>query len=123
MEDDSPFRSSCFCPAGPSYKSAAEMTRAGTDEFTRVSYPTSQQFDTDGASFSAIACRSSVSGGRVAPLDQQMLQTVEDDEPSAETTVVREEVSDSALFLRGRTISDSAAEQEEEVVVGCCSLP
>ncbi|XP_067430023.1 E3 ubiquitin-protein ligase RNF180 [Thunnus thynnus] len=118
LEDDSAIRSSCFCPAGRSYRSAAEMTRAGSDELTRtpVSYPTSQQFDTGGASLNAVACRSSVSGGRVPPLDQQLLQTVEDDEPSAETTAVHEEVSDSGLLLRGRTISDSAAEEEEEVV-------
>ncbi|XP_053195679.1 E3 ubiquitin-protein ligase RNF180 [Scomber japonicus] len=118
LEDDSAIRSSCFCPAGRSYRSAAVMKRAGTDEFTRapVSHPTSQPLDTDGASSNAVACRSSVSGGRLTPLDQQLLQTVEDDEPSAEPTPVHEEVSDSALFLRGRAISDSASEQEEEVV-------
>lgn len=106
------------------------MTRAGTDEFTRtpVTYPASQSFDEGGASSNAVACRSSVSGGRLAPLDQQLPQTVEDDEPLlAEPPAVHEELSDSALFLRGRTISDSASEQEEEgeedeeeEVVVCC---
>ncbi|KAM7369338.1 hypothetical protein PAMP_013613 [Pampus punctatissimus] len=118
LEDDSAIRSSCFCPPGPSYKPAAEMTRAGTDEFTRtpVSYSTGQQFDTDSASFSAVACRSSVTRERRATLDQHPLQTVEDDESSIETAASHEEVSDSALLLRGRTISDRGAEQEEEVV-------
>lgn len=120
LEDDAAIRSSCFCPAGPTDKSAVEMTRAGTDEPTRppVSYPTSQQFDTDGeASVTAAACHSFVSGRTRSPLDRQLLQTAEDVESSPETTAVHEEVSDSALFLRGRSISDSVAERDGEVLV------
>lgn len=120
LEDDSTIRSSCFCPAGPTDKSAIEMTRAGTDESTRspVSYPTSQQFDTNGeASVDSVTRHSFVSRRTRSPLDQQLLQTAEDAESSPETTAVHEEVSDSALFLRGRSISDSVAEQDEEVLV------
>lgn len=125
LEDDAAIRSSCFCPAGPTDKSAVEMTRAGTDESTRspVSYPTSQQFDTDGeASVNAVACHSFVSRRTRSPLHQQLLQTVEDIESSPETTAVHEEVSDSALFLRGRSISDSVAERDEEVLVFTVNL-
>lgn len=120
LEDDVAIRSSCFCPAGPTDTSAVEMTRAGADESTRspVAHPTSQLFDTDGeASVSAAFCHSLVSGRTRSPLHQQLLQTVEDVESSPETTAVNEEVSDSALFLRGRSISDSVAEQDEEVLV------
>ncbi|XP_044030075.1 E3 ubiquitin-protein ligase RNF180 isoform X2 [Siniperca chuatsi] len=120
VEDDGAIRSSCFCPAGPMDKSAVEMTWAGTDESTRspVSYPTSQQFDTDGeANVNAVACRSSVSGRRTrSPLDLQLLRSAEDVESSPETTAVHDEVSESALLLRGRSISDSVAEQDEEVL-------
>nr|XP_033502626.1 E3 ubiquitin-protein ligase RNF180 [Epinephelus lanceolatus] len=119
LEDDATIRSSCFCPAGPTVSSALESTRTGTYESTRspVLYPTSQQFDTDGeASFSAVACRSFVSGRTQSPLHQQLLQTVEDAESSPETTAVHEDVSVSALFLRGRSISDSVAEPDEEVL-------
>lgn len=120
LEDDAAIRLSCFCPAGPTDTSAVEMTRAGTDESTRspVPYPTSQLFDTDGeASVSTDVCYSFVSGRTRSPLHHQLLQTVEDVESSPETTVVHEEASDSALFLRGRSISDSVAEQDEEVLV------
>ncbi|XP_070781364.1 E3 ubiquitin-protein ligase RNF180 [Enoplosus armatus] len=114
LEDDAAIRSSCFCPAGPTDKSAVEGTRAGTDESTwsPVSYPTSQQFDTDGA----VACRSSVSGRTRSPPDRQVPQTAEAVESFPEATAVHEEVSDSALFLSGRSISDSVAEQDQEVV-------
>ncbi|XP_029300874.1 E3 ubiquitin-protein ligase RNF180 [Cottoperca gobio] len=117
LEDDAAIRSSCFCPAGLSVKSAVESTRTG--EYTRspVSYPTSQQFDTEGeASVNAVACRSFVSGRTRSPLSRQLLQTVEDAESSPESSAVHEEVSVSALFLRGRSISDSVAEQFEEGV-------
>lgn len=120
MEDVATIRSSCFCPAGLPDKSATEMTRAGTDESTRspVSYPTSQQFDADGeASVNTVACHSFVSRRTRPPPHQQLLQTVEVGESSPETMAVHEEVSDSALFLRGGSISDSVAEQDEEVPV------
>ncbi|XP_038590613.1 E3 ubiquitin-protein ligase RNF180-like isoform X1 [Micropterus salmoides] len=119
LEDDAVISSSCFCAAGPTDKSAVEMTRAGTDESPRppVSYPTSQHFDLDGeASVNAVARRSSISGRTRSPLNQQLPQTVEDVESSPGTTTVHEEVSDSALFLRGRSISDSVAEHDEELV-------
>ncbi|GAA6229362.1 E3 ubiquitin-protein ligase RNF180-like [Lates japonicus] len=99
-------------------KSAVDLTRARADESTRlpVSYPTGRRFDTDGeASVAAVAFSSFVSRGRRSPLDQQLLQMVEDVE-SSETTAVQEEVPDSTLFLRGRTVSDSVGEQEEEMV-------
>ncbi|XP_051267613.1 E3 ubiquitin-protein ligase RNF180 isoform X2 [Dicentrarchus labrax] len=117
LEDDATIRSSCFCPAGPTDKSAVQMTRAGTDESARspVSYATSQQFDSDGeASVNAVACHPQVSGRTRSPPHEPLLQTAEDVESSPETTAVHEEVSDSALFLRGRSISDSVAEQDEE---------
>ncbi|XP_040013001.1 E3 ubiquitin-protein ligase RNF180-like [Xiphias gladius] len=120
LEDDATFRSSCFCPSGLMNRSAVDLTRAGTDELTQspISYPTSQQVDTDGeALVDAAALRSFVSGGRRLPLDQQLLQTAEDVESSVESTAVHEEVSDSTVFLRGRTVSDIVAEQEEEMVI------
>lgn len=84
------------------------MTRAGTD-------PMSPQFDTDGeASDEPVARHSFVSGNTVSPLHQQLMHTVES---SPESTAVHEEAPESALFLRGRSISDSVAEQDEEVPV------
>lgn len=107
-EDDATIRSSCFCPAGPVDRSAVGMTRAGTD-------PMSPQFDTDGeASDEPVARHSFVSGNTVSPLHQQLMHTVES---SPESTAVHEEAPESALFLRGRSISDSVAEQDEEVPV------
>lgn len=120
MEDVATIRSSCFCPAGLPDKSAAEMTRAGTVESTRspVTYPTSQQFDADGeASVNTVTCHSFVSRRTRPPPHQQLLQTVEVGESSPETMAVHEEVSDSTLSLRGGSISDSVAEQDEEVPV------
>lgn len=111
--------SSCFCPASLMDESAFNLSRAEAYEATAspVSFPTSQQLDTSAeASFSAVARLPSVSGERRS--DQVLLQNVEDVE-SLETTAVHEDVSDSDLFLRGRLVSDSAAEQEEEVVVRC----
>uniref|UniRef100_UPI0037E711F5 E3 ubiquitin-protein ligase RNF180 n=1 Tax=Semicossyphus pulcher TaxID=241346 RepID=UPI0037E711F5 len=119
VEDDAAITSSCFCPAGPLHKSAVEMMSAEMDESSRspVSYPMSQQFDSNGeASVNAVACHSFFSGRTGSPLDRQLLQTEEDVESSPETMTVQEEVSDAALFLRGRSISDSVAEQDQEVV-------
>ncbi|XP_070845677.1 E3 ubiquitin-protein ligase RNF180 isoform X1 [Chaetodon trifascialis] len=118
LEDNAAIRSSCFCTAGLPDSPAVEMTRAETEESARspVAYPTSRLFDTDGeASVNTVVCRSFVSGRTRSPLHQQLQQTVEDVESSPETTAVHEEVSDSALFLRGRSISDSVTEQDEEV--------
>lgn len=123
LEADATIRSSCFCPVGPTSKSAVEVMGAGTDESVQspLSYPTSQQCDINGeASVNAVACLSFVSGRTPSPLRQELLQTVEDVEDvesSPETMAVHEEGSDSALFLRGRSISDSVAEQDEEVLV------
>ncbi|XP_040915689.1 E3 ubiquitin-protein ligase RNF180 [Toxotes jaculatrix] len=107
LEDDATFGSSCFCPSGLMVKPAVDLTRAGTDVSARspVSYPTGERLD-----------RAVVSVGSRLPLDQQLLQTVEDVQSSVETRAVHEEVSDSTLFLRGRTVSDSVAEQEGEMV-------
>nr|XP_046230777.1 E3 ubiquitin-protein ligase RNF180 isoform X2 [Scatophagus argus]XP_046230778.1 E3 ubiquitin-protein ligase RNF180 isoform X2 [Scatophagus argus] len=119
LEDDANVRSSCFCSAGPNYKSAVEMRRAGADESTRslMLCPTSQQFDTVGdASVNAVACHSFVSERSRSPLHQQFLQTVEDTESSQESTAVHEGVCDSAPSLRARSISDSVAEQDEELL-------
>ncbi|XP_027134455.1 E3 ubiquitin-protein ligase RNF180 isoform X2 [Larimichthys crocea] len=116
LEDDATIRSSCFCPAGHTNKPAIEVTRAETDESMRspVSHPTRQRFDTDSdTSVNAFACHSLVSGRTRSPLRHYPPQTVEDVESSPETTAVHEEVSDSALFLRGRSISDSVAEDQE----------
>lgn len=109
VEDDGGgggFRSSCFCPAGRPDVSAADLMRSRTDESTRslLSHPTSQQSDSDGgASFHVVPRRPP--GAPRSPLHQQTEE---------EATSVQEEVPDSALFLRGRSISDSVAEQEEE---------
>lgn len=111
LEDDAAIGSSCFCPA--------DMSRAGTDKSLRspVSYRACQWFDTDGeGSVDAVACHSFDFGRTRSPLEQRALQTVEDTESSPETMAVHEEVSDSALFLRGRSISDSVAEQDEAVL-------
>ncbi|XP_041666003.1 E3 ubiquitin-protein ligase RNF180 [Cheilinus undulatus] len=117
LDEDVAIRSSCFCTAGPVLKSAVELTSSGVEESTwsPVSYPISQQFDTDGeASVSSVACHWFVS--ERTPLEEQLLQSVEDTESSPDTTDIHEEVSGSALFLRGRSISDSVAEQEQEVM-------
>ncbi|XP_074546984.1 E3 ubiquitin-protein ligase RNF180 isoform X2 [Halichoeres trimaculatus] len=117
VEEDVAIRSSCFCPAGPLLKSALEMTSAETDESIRspVAPPMSPQFDSDGETLvNTVTCHSIVSGRTWSPLAQQLLQTVEDVESSPETTAVHEEVSDLALFLRGRSISDSVAEQDQD---------
>ncbi|XP_051794590.1 E3 ubiquitin-protein ligase RNF180 isoform X2 [Acanthochromis polyacanthus] len=111
VEDDGGvgFRSSCFCPAGRPDVSAADLMRSRTDESTRsfLAHPTSQQFDSDGeASLNVVPRRSPASGAPRSPLHQQT------EEEAA--TFVQEEIPDSALFLRGRSISDSVAEQEEE---------
>ncbi|KAI3361640.1 hypothetical protein L3Q82_002002 [Scortum barcoo] len=111
LEDDAAIGSSCFCPA--------DKSRTGTDESTRspVTYHARQQLDTDGEGLvNAVACHSFDSGRTRSSLDQRLLQTAEDAESSPETTAVHEEVSDSALFLRGRSISDSVAEQDEAVL-------
>ncbi|XP_042364621.1 E3 ubiquitin-protein ligase RNF180 isoform X2 [Plectropomus leopardus] len=115
LEDDATIRSSCFCPSGPSVSSSVE--RKHESSRTPVSYPTSQQTDSDGeASVNAAARHSFVSGRTRSPLDRQLLQTVEDVESSPETTAVNEDASDSALFLRGRSISDSVAEPDGEAL-------
>lgn len=124
LEDDAAFRPSCFCPSGLMDKSALNLRSEGRDESTRssASRPTSQQPDTEGqASVEAVAYRSFAPVGRRPPPDQQLVQTAESMESSAEAAVVHEEVPDSALFLRGRTVSDSVAEQEEQMVVSYCS--
>ncbi|XP_026154158.1 E3 ubiquitin-protein ligase RNF180 isoform X2 [Mastacembelus armatus] len=112
------FRSSCFCPARLMDKSVVDVSRAGPCSSIQspVSFPISWQFETDSeASFNAVTSRPSVSRGRQSPLEAELLQTVEGVEPSVETTAIFEGTSDSAPFLRRRTGSDSAAEQEEEV--------
>lgn len=100
--------------------SAVDLLTSGTDDESTqspVSFPMSQQFDTDSeALFNIAPCRSSVSGGARATLDQQLLRTEEDVETFVESTAVHEEVSGSGLFLRRRSISDRVAEQEEEEV-------
>lgn len=108
LEEDASIRSSCFCPT---VKSAVERPR--TREYTPVSYPTSQRFDSEGEA-------SVVSGGTRSPL-----QRVEDAESSPETSSVQQDVPVSALLLRRRAVSDSVAdgeveEDEEEMVVVCC---
>ncbi|KAL3041340.1 hypothetical protein OYC64_019526 [Pagothenia borchgrevinki] len=103
LEEDASIRSSCFCPT---VKSAVERTR--TREYTPVSYPTSQRFDSEGEA-SVVACRPLVSGRTRSPL-----QRVEDAESSPATSPVQQDVPESALLLRGRAVSDSVAEVEED---------
>lgn len=120
LEDVATIRPSCFCPAGLTDRPAAGMTRTGSDEAARfsVSYPTGQQFVADGeASVNPVACHSFVSRRTRSHLHEELLQDIEHGEPSPETTVVHEEVADSALSLRRGSISDSVAEQDGEVLV------
>uniref|UniRef100_A0A3P8TXI1 Ring finger protein 180b n=1 Tax=Amphiprion percula TaxID=161767 RepID=A0A3P8TXI1_AMPPE len=109
VEDDGGgFRSSCFCPAGRPDVSTADLRRSRTDESTRslLAHPTSQQFVSDGgASLNVVPRRPSACGIPRSPLHQQTEE---------EATSVQEEIPDSALFLRGQSISDSVAEQAEE---------
>ncbi|KAM6901216.1 E3 ubiquitin-protein ligase RNF180 isoform 2-T2 [Lycodopsis pacificus] len=119
LEDDSAIRSSCFCPAGLTVKSAVESAMTGTHESTEspVSYPTSQQFDTDDdVPVNAVACRSFISRRPWSPLDRPLLQTVEDVDSSPEAAAAQQELPVSALFHRGRSVSDSVAEQDQDVV-------
>ncbi|KAK5851679.1 hypothetical protein PBY51_023216 [Eleginops maclovinus] len=103
LEEDASIRSSCFCPT---VRSAVQRPRTG--EYTPVSYPTSQRFDSEGeASF--IACRPFVSARTRSPL----LQRVQDAESFPETSSVHQNVPVPALFLRGSSVSDSVAEGEE----------
>ncbi|XP_031133429.1 E3 ubiquitin-protein ligase RNF180 isoform X1 [Sander lucioperca] len=116
LEDDSAV-GACFCPVSPAVKSVVESTRTGTHGSTRPAVPhlTSQRFDTDGDA--SVAGRRFVSGRtRRSRLGGQPLRTAEEVESSPETTAVHQEVSASArLFHRGRSVSDSAAEQDPEV--------
>ncbi|XP_032395304.1 E3 ubiquitin-protein ligase RNF180 isoform X1 [Etheostoma spectabile] len=119
LEDDSAF-GACFCPVSPAVKCAVESTGTGTHGSKRSPVPhlTSQRFDTDGeASVGAVAGRRIVSGRtRRSRLGGQLLQASEEVESSPETTAVHQEVSASSrLFHRGRSVSDSAAEQDQEV--------
>lgn len=120
LEEDVTIRSSCFCTAGPLLKSAVQRMNGGLDEssWSPASHPTSQQFDTQGeAAVSAVSCRWFVSERIRSPLDLQLLQSVEDVGFSPETRDIhKDELSDSALFLRGRSISDSVAERDQDVM-------
>lgn len=110
----SAIRSSCFCPAGPTEESAAELMKAGTDEPTQSLMLKSQQFHTNGeASVNTATCHLLFSKRTRSPLHQELLQTVED----GDTRAVHQEVSDSAVSLTGSPISNSVAEEEEEVTV------
>ncbi|KAF0031240.1 hypothetical protein F2P81_015795 [Scophthalmus maximus] len=105
-----------FCPSVLADRSAAvDSTRAGTDDeppWSRISDPTSQEFDTVAEALGdAVVARSFVSGGRRSLLDQQLLEAVES---SGETARVHEEISDQTFFLRGRTASDGVAEREDD---------
>lgn len=118
LEDVATIRPSCFCPAGLTDRPAAGMTRTGSDEAPRfpVSSPATQQFVADGeASVDAVAGHPFVSRRTRSHLHEELLQNVERGEPSPETTVVHEEVADSALSLRRD--SDSVAEQDGEMLV------
>ncbi|KAF1377243.1 hypothetical protein PFLUV_G00198660 [Perca fluviatilis] len=116
LEDDSAI-GACFCPVSPAVKSAVESTRTGTHGSTRPPVPhlASQRFDA--ASVDAVGGRRLVSGRtRRSRLGGQPLRTAEEVVSSPETTDAHQEVSASArLFRRGRSVSDSAAEQDQEV--------
>ncbi|XP_035769150.1 E3 ubiquitin-protein ligase RNF180-like isoform X1 [Neolamprologus brichardi] len=75
-----------------------------------VSHSASEQLHTD------VEASSSVSEGTQPPLDQHLLLTEEGVESSVETAALCNEVSDPAVFLRRRWISDSVSEHEEEPV-------
>lgn len=107
MEDVTTISSSCFCPAG---------TTGST--WPSVSYSTSQQCDTDGeASVNTVACLAFVSRRARPPSHQQLLETAEDTLSSLETPAFNQAHSDSVLPPGGGPISDSVAEQNEEVTV------
>ncbi|KAM3874390.1 E3 ubiquitin-protein ligase RNF180 [Diretmus argenteus] len=118
LEDDACSSSSGLCPTNPMDNTLAEVMRTGTDESAHspMINRTTQQFDTDEGSFSNVAGNSAVSRERRSMLDQQQLLTVEGLASSGVVSAHREEVSDSPMFLRGRTITDSIAEQEEETL-------
>ncbi|XP_034459191.1 E3 ubiquitin-protein ligase RNF180 isoform X1 [Hippoglossus hippoglossus] len=114
LEDGATFRSSCFCPASLMDRSAAGLTWAGPDDestWSPVSCPTRQdaagEASGDADAFGSL-------GGRRLLLDQPLLPTSDTVESSVATTTSHEDASDSTLFLRGRTVSDSVAERDEE---------
>ncbi|XP_019965275.2 E3 ubiquitin-protein ligase RNF180 [Paralichthys olivaceus] len=112
LEDGATLRSSCFCPASLVDRSAAGLMCAGTDDqstWSHVSYPTRPELDGE-TSGDAVALRSF--GGRRLLLDPPLLQTVDAVESSVASTT--EDASHSTLFLRGRTVSDSVAERDQE---------
>lgn len=107
VEDVATISSSCFCPAGTVRSS-----------WSPVSYSTSQQCDTDGeASVNTVACLAFVSRRARPPSHQQLLQTAEDTLSSLETPAFNQAHSDSVPPPGGGPISDSVAEQNEEVTV------
>ncbi|CAN9504793.1 unnamed protein product [Ophioblennius macclurei] len=113
LEDEDDFSSSCFCPAAPPDVSAAGWTRLVTDEPSRspASLLRRQQLRADGGASNDVRC-SIVSGGARSSLELQPAEEEEEEEvESAEEAA--EEPSDTAMFLRGRSISDSVAEQPE----------
>ncbi|XP_041826334.1 E3 ubiquitin-protein ligase RNF180 [Melanotaenia boesemani] len=102
LEAEGDFRS-CFCPVGPVDMSTVDLMRTGSS----VSYPD------DEALINVAPRRSAISGGVRSQMHQQ-LQPAEEDEDS---NAVLEEVSDSVLSFRRRSVSDGAAELEEEVLL------
>uniref|UniRef100_A0A3Q4BBN6 RING-type domain-containing protein n=1 Tax=Mola mola TaxID=94237 RepID=A0A3Q4BBN6_MOLML len=83
-------------------KSAAELMKAGTDEPAQSLMLKSQQFHTNGeASVNTATCHLLFSKRTRSPLHQELQQTVEDGDTSLDTTAVHQEVSDSAVSLRG----------------------
>ncbi|XP_029921569.1 E3 ubiquitin-protein ligase RNF180 isoform X2 [Myripristis murdjan] len=119
LDLDTSSRSLDLCPAGPVDKPLIEIVRTRTDESAHspVLYHAIQQLETVAeGSFNSVACYSAVSRERRSLLDRQQLPAVESLGSSTVTSADHEEVSDSPMFLRGRTISDSIAEQEEDVM-------
>ncbi|XP_029024277.1 E3 ubiquitin-protein ligase RNF180 isoform X4 [Betta splendens] len=120
-ESPAPNRSPFNCMAVMSDVFTAEATDTLTDrvdEDTQLpaSSPASQPFDTGAeASFSAIACHTS--GFRERQSEQALLQN-----PTNDASPGREDVSDSDMLIRGRTVSDDEAEQEEVVLSQASSV-
>ncbi|KAF7655353.1 hypothetical protein LDENG_00057400 [Lucifuga dentata] len=106
LEEEASSRALCLCPANPMRRSVFGTARAGTDE-SAITNPTTQRFDVDVEE-------------RLLALDQQCLPDVEVLEFSAASSAVHDEVFDSAVVQRRRTIPD-ITEQEEEMAASAAS--
>ncbi|KAM4634490.1 E3 ubiquitin-protein ligase RNF180 [Polymixia lowei] len=119
LEDDASSSISGLFPSSPTDNTQVEVMRTGTQQSAHspMVYHTTHQLDTGvSGSINSVACHSVASREMWSVVDQQHLSTVEGLVPSGIVPAQPEEVSDSPMFLRGRTISDSMGEQEEDIM-------